>query len=87
MAAATQPRAETRSVIDKKLAKSRAETRSVIEKKLREIVMERNISLEDAFDIEDFLRSYSCLTSPFYIDMVNQFLMDVCCEFVEMLNE
>nr|ABK26883.1 unknown [Picea sitchensis] len=68
-------------------ARSRAEIRSVIEKKLREILMERNISLEDVFDIEEFLRCYSRLTSPFYIDMVNQFLMDACGEFVEMLNE
>jgi len=74
-------------MIEKKLAKSRAETRSMIEKKLREIVMERNISLEDVFDIEEFLRCYSRLTSPLYIDIVNQFFMDACGEFLELLNE
>lgn len=68
-------------------AKSRAETRSMIEKKLREIVMERNISLEDMFDIEEFLRCYSRLTSTCYIDIVNQFFMDACGEFLELLNE
>lgn len=97
MAAAAKLRAETaaaksraevaRSIADKRLAKSRAETRSMIEKKLREIVMARNISLEDVFDIEEFLRCYSRLTSPLYIDIVNQFFMDACGEFLELLNE
>lgn len=87
MAAAAKPRRETLSMADKKLAKSRAETRSMIEKKLREIVMARNISLEDVFDIEEFLRCYSRLTSPLYVDIVNQFFMDACGEFLELLNE
>eukprot|EP01018_Ginkgo_biloba_P002408 Gb_11295 [translate_table: standard] len=59
------------------LAMSRAEACLQFEQKLRDMVIDQN-DPEDLVDIHEFLHYYSRLTSPFYIDMVNRFFMDIC---------
>lgn len=59
------------------LAESKAEACVIFERRLKEMVMEHD-DPQDWLDIHEFLYYYSRLTCPFYIDMVNNFFMDIC---------
>lgn len=59
------------------LAELKAEACAIFERRLKEMVMEHD-DPQDWLDIQEFLYYYSRLTCPFYIDMVNNFFMDIC---------
>lgn len=59
------------------LAESKAEACIIFEQRLKEMVMEHD-DPQDWLDIHEFLYYYSRLTCPFYIDMINNFFMDIC---------
>lgn len=59
------------------LAELKAEACAIFEQRLKEMVMEHD-DPQDWLDIQEFLYYYSRLTCPFYIDMVNNFFMDIC---------
>ncbi|KNA11448.1 hypothetical protein SOVF_134940 [Spinacia oleracea] len=49
--------------------------------KLKELEMMDKGNVDHKLDVEEFLRYYSCLTCPAYLDIVDKFLVEMCTEF------
>lgn len=69
------------SWINKGMREEAAKRASLVEERLKELEMMDVSNLEHVLDIEEVLHYYSRLTCPAYVDIVDQFFMDMYSEF------